>query len=156
YLTPLSFVPSADHLPTSNLTISSSVCFGGFLSPAVPDSPQSTHTTRVALPIRRLHMEQPSSRSHRDSTSRQDLINHLPVDVRQAEIAAVVVIGQPQVVEAEQVQNRRVQVVNRDALDGRPVPDLVGFAVVDSALHSPARHPGGEGVWVVIASGLVA
>ena len=45
---------------------------------------------------------------------RQDLLHHVPVHVGQAEVAALELEGQPLVVDAEQVQHRRVQVVDVD------------------------------------------
>ena len=51
--------------------------------------------------------------------SRHDLFHHIPGDVGQAEVAAGVAEGQPLVVQAEQVQERGVQVVDVDlVLDG--------------------------------------
>ncbi len=46
--------------------------------------------------------------------AREDLPNDVAVDVGQAVVAAAVAIGQPLVVEAHQVQDRRVQVVDVD------------------------------------------
>ena len=56
-------------------------------------------------------------------------------------------------VDAEQVQDRGVQVVDADAVDGGLVADLVGGAVMDAALDAAAGQPGGEGVRVVVAAG---
>ena len=44
--------------------------------------------------------------------SSENLLDHLAADIRQSEIAALEAIGQPGVVEAEQVQDRRLEVVN--------------------------------------------
>ena len=43
--------------------------------------------------------------------SREHAFHHLPVDIGQPEVAAIVTIGELFVIEAEQVQDRRVQVV---------------------------------------------
>ena len=48
--------------------------------------------------------------------SGEQVLHHMPVDVGQAEIAAGVAVGEPFVVEAEQVQDRGVQVVDVDGL----------------------------------------
>ncbi len=45
-------------------------------------------------------------------TLRQDLADYAAGDVRQAEVATLKAVGQPCVVDAEQVQNRGVQVVD--------------------------------------------
>ena len=51
--------------------------------------------------------------------SRQDLARHAAAHVGQAEVAAAVAVGQPLVIEAHQVQDRGVQVVDVHAvLDG--------------------------------------
>src|SRR6266487_2681083 len=47
-----------------------------------------------------------------DNASRHDCLHRLAVIVREPEIAAVVAIGEFLVVETEQAQNRRVQVVD--------------------------------------------
>ena len=61
--------------------------------------------------------------------SRHHLLDHLAVDVGQAEVAAGVAVGELLVVEAEQVQDRGVQVVDVDlVLDGGEA-ELVGGAV---------------------------
>ncbi len=44
----------------------------------------------------------------------QDVVNDLAVDVRQPHIAAAEAVGQPLVVETEQMQDRRVQIVDVD------------------------------------------
>ena len=85
--------------------------------------------------------------------SGEDRFDDLARHVGQAEVAAVVAVGQLLVVEAEQVQDRGVQVVDADAVDDRLVADLVGLAVVDAALDAAAGQPDGEGVRVVVAAG---
>ena len=64
-----------------------------------------------------------------------------PGNVGQAEVAAGVTVGEPLVVEAEQVQDRGVQVVHVDAvLDGAEA-ELVGGAVdVPPFTPPPASH----------------
>ena len=57
----------------------------------------------------------------------QDRLDHVAGDIGQAEVAAVVAVGQLRVVEAEQVQDRGVQVVDADAVDDGLVADLVGL-----------------------------
>ena len=52
--------------------------------------------------------------------SGDDRPDHLAVDVGEAEVAAGVAVGQPLVVEAEQVQDRGVEVVDADRVFARP------------------------------------
>ena len=48
----------------------------------------------------------------RPARSRHDLVDHVAVDVGQAEVAAAGAKRQPLVIEAEEVQDRRVQIVH--------------------------------------------
>src|SRR5262249_10266465 len=66
--------------------------------------------------------------------SRQDLLHDLAVDIGQAEIAALEFEGQFQMVDAHQVQHRRVQVVNVHDVLGGVVAEFVGLAVADTRL----------------------
>ena len=86
------------------------------------------------------------------SGSGQDLADDAAVDVGQAEVAAGVAVGELLVVEAEQVQDRGVQVVDVDlVLDGLEA-ELVGRAVdVPPFTPPPASHIG-EAVVVVVAA----
>src|SRR3954469_23036763 len=59
----------------------------------------------------------------------QDLPDYLAVHVGQAEVAAGVAVGELLVVEAHQVQDRRVQVVDVDRVLLRLEAELVGRAV---------------------------
>src|SRR5262249_21145458 len=82
--------------------------------------------------------------------SSQDLLDHAPRDIGQAEIATVVAVRQLLMIQADQMQDGRVQVVDADAvLDGLEA-DLVSRAVMDAALHSAAGHPDGERMRVVV------
>ena len=69
--------------------------------------------------------------------SRQDLPHHLAMHIGQPEVAAGVAVGEPGVVEAEQVQDRGVQVVDvHGVLDGL-VAEFVGRAVDVPPLTPP-------------------
>ena len=61
--------------------------------------------------------------------SGQNLTHHPPVHVSQPEVAAAVAVGEAFVVQAHQVQNRGVQVMDVDALLDGAVAELVGGAV---------------------------
>ena len=64
-------------------------------------------------------------------------MDHVAADVGQAEVAALELVGQPLVVDAEQVQHRGVQVVDvDDVLDG-VVAELVGAPWVMPPLMPP-------------------
>src|SRR4051812_32758313 len=82
----------------------------------------------------------------------EDLRHDAAVHVRQAALDAVVVVAQALVIEAEEVEDGRVEVVDgRDPLD-RLVAEVVGGAEAEAALHAGAGEPDGESVRVVVAA----
>src|SRR5687768_10881226 len=82
----------------------------------------------------------------------QHVLDHMPMHVRQSALDAVVIEAQPLVVEAEDVQDRRVQVVDRrDLVDGL-VAEVVSCAVAEGAFDACAGEPDGETLGVVIAA----
>src|SRR3954468_10987224 len=84
--------------------------------------------------------------------SGQDLADDAALDVGQAEVAAGVAIGQLGVVEAEQVEHGRVQVMHMDlALDGLDA-ELIRGAVDVAALDTATSQPDRETLGVVIAA----
>ena len=76
----------------------------------------------------------------------------LPGHVGQAEVAALEAVGQPRVVEAEQVQHRGVQVVDVDPVLDDVEAEVVGLAERDARLDPAAGQPHREGVRVVVAA----
>src|SRR5262249_6930000 len=81
--------------------------------------------------------------------------DHVAGDVGQAEVAALVAVGQAAVVQAEQVQQRGVEVVDVDGVAGDAPADVVGGAVDVAAADAAAGQPDGEGEGVVVAAGHV-
>ena len=71
----------------------------------------------------------PRNQAGRLGQLRQYLLHHAAAHVGQAVVAAGVAVGQPLVVEAQQVQDRRVQVVDVDLVLDRVPAELVGRAV---------------------------
>ena len=61
------------------------------------------------------------------------------MDIGQAVIAALMAIGQEFVVDAEQVQHRRIQVVDMDGIFDDIVREIVRFAVDGSWLDARSR-----------------
>src|SRR4051794_2271946 len=62
---------------------------------------------------------QPAERRPRLRTSGQDRLDDVPGDVGQAEVAALLAVGEPQVVDAEEVEHGGMEVVDVDGvLDG--------------------------------------
>ena len=61
--------------------------------------------------------------------SRDQLVDHIPRHIRQAEVAALELEGELQVVEAEEMQDGGVEVVDMGAVRQRDVDDAAGLAV---------------------------
>ena len=76
----------------------------------------------------------------------------MPVHVCKASFNSVVVETEPLVIDAEQMQDRRVQVVNRRNLFLRPVPEFVCRAVGVPGFHAGSCEPNGESLRIVITS----
>src|SRR5262245_2753408 len=80
-------------------------------------------------------------------------LDHLAPLIRQAHVEAAEAVGQPQVVEPEEVEHRRVEVVDVDrVLHGAPA-ELVGGADDPAAGDAAAGEPDAEAQAVVIAAG---
>ena len=84
--------------------------------------------------------------------SRQQLRHDIAMHIGQAEIAALEAIGQLGVVEAEQVQDRGVEVVDVDFVGGRVEAELVGLAESCSRFHAAAGQPHAETIRVMVAA----
>src|SRR3954453_23175903 len=89
-----------------------------------------------------------------NDTLRDDVLDDVAEVVRKPEIPAVVAVRELLVVEAQQGEDRRVEVVDVDAVLDRAVAELVGRPVREPALDAPAGHPRAEPAAVVVATGL--
>jgi hypothetical protein len=76
--------------------------------------------------------------------------------VREAEVAALESCGEFGVIEAEEMENGSVEVVDVDFVFDGVEAEFVGFPVVDAAFDAAASHPHREGVGVVVASVVAA
>ncbi len=81
---------------------------------------------------------------------RDDVVGNGAVDVGQAEVASGVTIGQLLVVEAHQVQNRGVKIMNVHALIHCSKAEVIASPVNGPAFYSAACQPHGEAMIVVI------
>ena len=88
-----------------------------------------------------------------DGGSRQHVADHMPVDVGQAAVDAVVAEREPRVVDPHQVQDRRVQVVAVGLAGGGLPGPGVALAVSGAALDAGAGEPGDRRAAVVVAAG---
>ena len=87
--------------------------------------------------------------------SGEEVFDNVAVHVGEAEVAAGVVVGEAFVVEAEEVEDGGLEVVDVDLVLGDVEAEVVGFAV-GAGLGAAAGHEGGEGLRVVVAAGLAA
>src|SRR6266568_90603 len=82
---------------------------------------------------------------------RQHVLHDFSAHIGQPKIPARVAVSEFLVVEAQQVQHGRVQVMDMDEVLGRAIAELVSGAVNVSAFYSPAGQPDGESIMIVIA-----
>ena len=90
------------------------------------------------------------------ATLRHNGFYHTPGHIGQSEIAAAVSECEALVVNTQQVQDRRVEVVNVDPVLDGPKANLIGRPVGDAPLHSPASEPLGERVRIMVSAWLLA
>ena len=83
--------------------------------------------------------------------SRDDVTHHAAGDIGQAEIPPGVAVRQPLVVEAQRVQDRRVQVVHVDLVLHGLVAEVVGGAVGEAGFDAGPCQPLREAGRVVVA-----
>ena len=84
--------------------------------------------------------------------SGQKLVDDVAMHVGETEIAAGIAIGQLFVIEAQEVQDGRMQVVNMDSLLLSSEAEFVGGAMDAAAADAAARQPHAEAVMIVIAA----
>src|SRR4051794_7170974 len=125
-------------------------------------APKRAGSFRMGNPVRRaLPCRAGSARPacrleslHHNEGSGDDVLRHDAEVVRQPEVAAVVAVGQLRVVEPEQGEDGRVQVVDVHAVDFGPGTGFVGGPVDRAALDAAAGQPAAGGLAVVVAAGL--
>ena len=83
-------------------------------------------------------------------------MNHVTGNVGQPEIATVMAIGEFLVVQAHQVQDGCVQIMDGGAILYCFIAKFVGATILDTTFDATAGKPHGEGVGVVIAAGTIA
>src|SRR5262245_59919741 len=84
--------------------------------------------------------------------SSKQLLHHSPVHVGQAKVVAGIAIRQFRVVEAQEVQQRGMQVVNVHAVSDRGKAEVVSCPVGVTASHSAPGQPHREPIMVVVSS----
>ena len=74
------------------------------------------------------------------------------MDVGEATVDAVVAVGEALVIDAEEMEHRRVDVIAVDGLFDGFVGPFVGGSVADTALEAAAGQPGGEPRGIVVSA----
>jgi len=74
------------------------------------------------------------------------------MNVRQPEISSLETVGQFRVIESEQMQDGRVQVVDMRGVAGHVETELVGLAISDALFDAAAREPQRESLVVMIST----
>src|SRR5258708_2888531 len=92
-----------------------------------------------------------SSSPHWKLDLRQNLLHHPPINIRQPVIPPRVAEREPLVVEAEEVEDGGVEVVDVDLVLYRAEAEVVGRPVGQAAADAAAGQPGSEAPVVVVA-----
>ena len=82
----------------------------------------------------------------------ENLTDDVAVDVSQAVVAALVFEGEAGVVDAEEVEDRGVEIVDVDGVGGDVVGEVVGLAEGEAGFYSRAGEKDGEAAGVVVAA----
>src|SRR5882724_2574037 len=72
--------------------------------------------------------------------------------IRQPEITALEAIGKSFVIEPQQMQNGRLEIVNVDLVAHDGEAEFVGFAVSDSVFDSASRQEKREAIRIMVAA----
>src|ERR1700690_824703 len=70
-----------------------------------------------------------------------DVMDDLPGSVRQPEVTPAVGVGEFQVIDAEQIEDGRMEIVHMCRFLHRLIAEVVGGAMRDAALDAAAGHP---------------
>ena len=100
-------------------------------------------SVKCGVPRHSIHSVEPLF--ERDTSVRhalgENLPNNMSVDVSQSKISATVTIGQPFMIDAQQMQNRRLQIVNVDRSLHDSVTKIIRATVNMPSLDSTTCEP---------------
>src|SRR5690606_35541495 len=83
--------------------------------------------------------------------SRQKLLHHFTMHIGKAKIAPLEAIGQPGMIEPEQVQDGGVQVVHMHLVRGRVESKVIRLTHGKTRFNSSPRHPHRKAVRMMVA-----
>ena len=84
--------------------------------------------------------------------SSQQFVNHVTVDVGQPKGSAGMSERQSFMIDSQQMQDRRLDIVHMDGIFNRMKSEVIGATDRLSHSDSSTRHPHGEGLGVMVAS----
>src|SRR4051794_24700708 len=96
--------------------------------------------------------ENSPARRQRSHESGEEVFDHLAVNVGEAEVTALKAVGELLVVEAQQMEDGGLQIVDVDFVAGDGKAELVGFAVNQAVLHAAASEKDGEAIGIMVAA----
>ena len=82
----------------------------------------------------------------------EEFFYDMPVHVCEAEVTALELVSELRVVDPEEMQERRLEVVNMHRILHDVVAEVVGFAVHHAGLDAASGHPDAEAARVVVAT----
>ena len=98
-------------------------------------------------------MQKANGQSPNVAFSDENIFDHVGFfDAGEAGVEAAEGVGEAFVVDAEDVEDRGVEVAEVDRVFGDVVAEVVGAAVFDAGLHAAAGEPDGEAAAVVVAA----
>ena len=76
----------------------------------------------------------------------------MPVDIGESKVPTLEAIGQFLVIEAKQMHDGRLEIMNMYFIFGYSKTQFVRRSVVEAFFDAPARHPHGKAIWIMIAA----
>ena len=87
----------------------------------------------------------------RFTSSGDQLLDNLAENIGEAVVPSLMLVGKPFMVDAQEVQDRGVEIMHVDARGDDAVTEWIGRAVGDAGLDAATGRPGGEAARVMIA-----
>ena len=76
----------------------------------------------------------------------------MPVNIGQAIAAALELVGEPLMIDAKQMHDRGVQIMDVQPVGGDVVAELTGFSVHSPGFDTTACHPDAEAARMMVAA----
>lgn len=73
--------------------------------------------------------------------SGEELRDKVSMDIGEAEVAALKAVGEPEVVEPQEMEQRGMEIVDVDFVFGDIEAEIIGFTESDAWFYSATSHP---------------